>query len=139
VYAQSLRGIIIPARRISATEYRNGVAGFIPHGDIDPNRRSDPGAEFPWDHFLDSYEEHMVAINTPDDTDRPTRYTSITLDDARAELNNLYRAYTGTGPTAGELAAWTQDLARRIYWYGEDPFFTLQFIEWKLHEQTRLN
>jgi hypothetical protein len=48
-------GVTVPARRISPAQYRNGEPGFIGHADLDPGRRSDPGAWFPWDRFLEQY------------------------------------------------------------------------------------
>lgn len=41
-----------PLRRISKAESDRGVAGFISHGERDPGRRSDPGADFPWEEFF---------------------------------------------------------------------------------------
>ncbi|MCP3990523.1 MAG: hypothetical protein GY724_15705 [Actinomycetia bacterium] len=54
-WVKSTVGVTVPAKRITATQYRNGEPGFIGHGDLDPGRRSDPGAEFPWNRFLDQY------------------------------------------------------------------------------------
>lgn len=53
----------VPARRATRAELdraiaeydRTGVAkpvGFVAHADLDPTRRSDPGADFPWQTFL---------------------------------------------------------------------------------------
>lgn len=41
-----------PLRRISRTESAAGVAGFITHAARDPDRRSDPGTNFPWSEFF---------------------------------------------------------------------------------------
>ncbi len=62
--------VTVPARRITAAEYRAGKPGFISHAELDPGRRSDPGPEFPWDAFLNQF-----AINTnqsPEDPNMPT-------------------------------------------------------------------
>lgn len=53
------RGIDIPARRISRAQSEAKTPGFISHAERDPSRRTDPGAEFPWDFFLDSYDKIM--------------------------------------------------------------------------------
>lgn len=58
-------GIKVPARRISRPESEDRKPGFISHGERDPGRRTDPGASFPWDLFLESYED---ALNPPDPT-----------------------------------------------------------------------
>lgn len=57
-------GIEIPARRITRAESEARVPGFIPHGDRDPGRRTDPGADFPWDLFLRTYHREMNPIVT---------------------------------------------------------------------------
>lgn len=58
-------GITIPARRISKAESDRQVPGFISHGERDPGRRSDPGADFPWDLFLSDYKRFMQPKRTP--------------------------------------------------------------------------
>ena len=50
-------GIAVPARRLTKAESDRGLAGFIGHGDRDPGRRTDPGADFPWESFLNRYAE----------------------------------------------------------------------------------
>lgn len=59
-YAAWLRarsGIVIPARRITRAESDRRIPGFIAHAERDPARRSDPGAAFPWDTFLATYDQ----------------------------------------------------------------------------------
>lgn len=61
-YARWVRrkhGVVIPATRITKAESDAGVAGFISHGDRDPGRRSDPGADFDWAFFLAEYSRFM--------------------------------------------------------------------------------
>ena len=45
-------GIVIPVTKITKTQAENGVPGITAHGTLDPGRRSDPGATFPWGRFL---------------------------------------------------------------------------------------
>lgn len=63
-------GITVPARLITAAEYRAGRPGFISHAALDPGRRSDPGSDFPWATFFALFAYHM---ETPDmaDTEKP--------------------------------------------------------------------
>lgn len=66
----SERGISIPAVRISAEEAVAGRAGFTTHAELEtfngnPGRRSDPGAGFPWDRFLETYSLVSGADSPP--------------------------------------------------------------------------
>jgi hypothetical protein len=47
----------IPARRIEASQARNRVEGFVTHAQMDPSRRSDPGKDFRWALFMDTYAD----------------------------------------------------------------------------------
>ncbi len=84
------RGIIIPARRISRDESELRVPGFISHAERDPARRTDPGAQFPWDAFLAEYARLTAAAPaTPDlseEDDMPylhaSRYTGVSYVDS---------------------------------------------------------
>lgn len=42
----------VPARRITRAQAMAGAHGFISHGEMDPGRRHDPGAGFPWAEFF---------------------------------------------------------------------------------------
>lgn len=42
----------IPLECLTATQWREGNPGFVAHGDLDPDRRTYPGADFPWERFL---------------------------------------------------------------------------------------
>ena len=61
-------GKATPALRITAAGYRRGYAGFISHAELDPTRRSDPGASFPWGAFLDRYAQELHMPTTTDRT-----------------------------------------------------------------------
>jgi hypothetical protein len=61
-------GIVVPARWISAADYRNHKPGFVRHADLDPSRRSDPGTRFPDELFFDTYAALMAGA-TPDQED----------------------------------------------------------------------
>lgn len=57
-WVRSTVGIEIPPRRITPAQYRAGAPGFIGHGELDPGRRHDPGARFPWSMFLAQFAHH---------------------------------------------------------------------------------
>ncbi|WP_372699432.1 N-acetylmuramoyl-L-alanine amidase [Arthrobacter sp. JSM 101049] len=48
-------GITVPAKRITRAQAHRGVPGFLGHGESDPARRHDPGAEFDWELFLSEF------------------------------------------------------------------------------------
>lgn len=52
-------GIVVPLRQISRADSEERKPGFISHGARDPDRRSDPGAGFPWEMFFDEIEALM--------------------------------------------------------------------------------
>lgn len=89
------RGIVIPAQRITAAQARARVPGFVTHAELDPKRRTDPGASFPWDRFLARYAElvhDLLGLPGPDngettmDDATRARFDAIdeTLNDLRA-------------------------------------------------------
>jgi len=65
-WCKAVYGIGIPARRITATDYRAGQPGFVAHADLDPGRRSDPGTGFPWAEFLSFYSQGDTPMPTAD-------------------------------------------------------------------------
>jgi len=56
----------IPPRLITRTEAIDfGTAGIISHASIDPDRRTDPGVDFPWTQWLEWVSEYMEPITGP--------------------------------------------------------------------------
>lgn len=55
-WIKSEHGVIIPARRITRAQSDARVPGFLTHAERDPERRSDPGKDFPWDAFWEGFE-----------------------------------------------------------------------------------
>ncbi len=49
----------IPIRKVTKTEWDAGVKGFISHAENDPDRRTDPGANFDWVLFMKMIQNHM--------------------------------------------------------------------------------
>lgn len=62
-------GIAVPARRVTLAESDQREPGFIPHGDRDPERRTDPGKGFPWSEFFAAFVQEMEP---PRPSIRPT-------------------------------------------------------------------
>lgn len=58
-WLQAEHNVTVPAIHIAPTAYRAGRAGFVGHGELDPGRRSDPGARFPWGEFLAAFQARM--------------------------------------------------------------------------------
>jgi Putative peptidoglycan binding domain/N-acetylmuramoyl-L-alanine amidase len=61
---RAMRGITIPARRITRAQSEARAPGFISHAERDPARRRDPGALFPWHDFLTKFAV-MLGQPTP--------------------------------------------------------------------------
>ena len=55
-WVKETTGIVVPAQRITAEEYRAHKPGFVTHSDLDPDRRTDPGSQFPWQDFLEQFD-----------------------------------------------------------------------------------
>jgi len=120
-WVQATHGIIVPAKRITLAGYQAHKPGFIPHSDVDPGRRTDPGRHFPWGEFFDRFNlEPETRDNEP-----------MNLNQAMAEVAELYHLHRGKDPYEFfdyELADWREDLHKKIYQTGEDPKLTLAYI-----------
>ena len=106
-WVKAEHGITVPARLITAAEYRAGRPGFTSHAALDPSRRTDPGSDFPWIDFLDLYAYHM---ETPDMTDKPF---AAQVNEA-LQLLTEHAGYTGAldglfGPKALEALHWLKN------------------------------
>lgn len=87
--------VAVPARRITAEEYRAGVPGFISHAALDPGRRSDPGDRFPWNAFLDGIHSQL---GHDDDGETPMPTDTLVADWQRLLVASGYNIGT-SGPT----------------------------------------
>ena len=55
----TLQAEIQVIRKVTKTEWDAGVKGFISHAENDPDRRTDPGANFDWVLFMKMIQNHM--------------------------------------------------------------------------------
>lgn len=115
-YVHSIHGVHVPARRITRAESDRRVEGFISHGERDPGRRSDPGASFPWELFLETYADlrNPPPPPKPDPTRGPVVNRALPVLSDLLELLNTAKAADGT-PRAARLEEATDALedARR--------------------------
>lgn len=75
-------GVAVPAMRISRADSERRLPGFISHAERDPARRSDPGAEFPWDDF---FAEFVALMRKPIRRARITATIGV-LRDQKAKI-----------------------------------------------------
>lgn len=85
-------GVTIPARRITRTQSSNRVPGFISHGERDPGRRTDPGASFPWEMFLNYYKEFMGMATTGNAVSRGRTALAESIADLRVAITEFDNA-----------------------------------------------
>lgn len=112
----------IPMKRITKAEYDSGKRGILAHADLDPTRRSDPGADYPWDLLFEKLEADMAL--TDEDIERIAKAVwAIQLGPSVGNISTataLSRAY-GYAKIAAEKdpADVVDELAARLgEWYG---------------------
>ena len=102
-------GVIVPARRITKAQSDDRVPGFISHGERDPGRRSDPGAGFPWELFLEEFKDLMnPEAPTPNIT---AVFEADTLDERRAALRRVVRR--GDDKASAVAQRWLEGITLR--------------------------
>lgn len=123
-----------PLRRVTKEQSDAGKAGFIAHGQRDPGRRSDPGAQFPWDAWFAACKAVMnpapvtppapeeekkkmfyVYLNGNDDwaTDLITRFR-ITSQEHKRDWINMVENVSGTTVTRINLSDSEHALIKEI-------------------------
>lgn len=104
----------IPARRISASQARNGVKGICTHMELDPSRRQDPGPDFPSGKF-------MALLRGEDPGDGP---------------GGSSREVITVGDQGGDVVDWQENLLRwdrdALPEWGADGVFGDETVEWTL-------
>lgn len=98
---EEVHGTRIPARRITRPMSERRVEGFITHAERDPERRGDPGKDFPWVMFWRFYGE---LENPKPDAVVTTRGARVdtALKRTSAALTALEKAQ-GKGKRSAEL------------------------------------
>lgn len=99
----------IPVRLVSAADARRGVKGFTTHAAMDPGRRSDPGAGFPMQKFLDRTRFYLSGEEKDDEMPYITEDNQKLLNDV-AELMKRHNDPLGHQRFLVDVAA---DLTRR--------------------------
>lgn len=97
-----------PVRLTKAQSNARTASGFIAHGDRDPGRRSDPGADFPWSDFLTLYagltEQESPNMATISD-DLLAAYRALTVKVQQRAKALGYDLGT-SGPNRDGVDAW---------------------------------
>jgi hypothetical protein len=97
-WLEAEHGIKIPASRITRAGSEKRIPGFISHGERDPGRRSDPGADFPWQQFLTYYAEFSnggdddMALDDKVNDDRTVRQVLRRLDNFITRSDKRHKA-----------------------------------------------
>lgn len=98
-WLKKVHGIEIPARRITREESDRRVPGFLSHADRDPDRRTDPGADFDWVRFFRYYSEAMGHKSEPEPKTVPTRGELV--DSALGKVNSAVKDLKATKASSG--------------------------------------
>lgn len=88
----------IPVRKISRAQLDRAIAaedpsmgGFVGHRELDPSRRTDPGADFPWSRFLT-----LVRRGTPPEPEDDMPLNKDDLDKVERRARLAVRSELGT-------------------------------------------
>lgn len=111
-------GVTVPARRITRTDSEARRPGFIPHGDRDPGRRTDPGSDFPWAAFLARFAQLMGGTPTDNEGFIMDAEVKAAFDKLENKLNEVHAtALVGVDEGRshyGSLRGWLYAIADAI-------------------------
>lgn len=113
---------LTPVRRVNKVDSTNGAAGFISHGERDPGRRSDPGARFPWDRFLQLCREATGGGAAPAPVPAPPAGGAVLrlgskgpeVERLQAKLKRVYPSYAGHLVVDGDFGPATEKVVREF-------------------------
>lgn len=114
-YVKATVGFDIPAKRITADQYRAGYAGFVSHAELDPKRRTDP-VGFPWDEFLRLY---AATWRPPVSTPQPPKENPMAVPQPTLEMIEMFVANDFNAAKNGDAAGeryWVMQLAIANDW-----------------------
>lgn len=81
---------LTPLVRVSRAQSDAGHAGFISHGERDPARRSDPGADFPWARFFAICADQEDDMPDPADLwNHPLKHGDVDAPAARRVVDTF--------------------------------------------------
>lgn len=112
-YMKNTFGVFVPAKRITAEEARNHVPGFISHAELDPDRRSDPGRNFPWLLFFNK----LRALDAPPELPEVPSVPDSPHFDWMADMFMIRNADTGGVYLIAGNRAWPVPSPTELSWY----------------------
>lgn len=105
------RDFDIPIQRISAGAARNGAKGHVSHAEMDPSRRSDPGAGYPWKKIFSLAK----GTDLPDRILREGMQGGDVLDwqnELKRWNKDALPQYGADGDFGAETVTWTKNFQR---------------------------
>lgn len=114
--ARISRDLGIPLHRISRSSALNGAKGVVAHADMDPDRRTDPGANFPWNQFFSLARGEELAPRTLKLTD-PHIQGGDVLDwqnDLKSWNADSLPQYGADGDFGQETEDWTKNFQKAV-------------------------
>lgn len=107
VVAEWCRAHDVPVALITKAQADDGRRGITSHGRLDPGRRSDPGADFPWNLFSTLVRAALgTPTSLPSLTEGPDMIVVLSPSDSRQFLCDRFGAsHIGGNELAALLAA----------------------------------